>query len=227
MDLFNQLYQAEVIVVLIAALSIGVLTSLHCVGMCGGITLAFCQTTTQNMTYQVARLLGYLILSFLFQSFSFVIQDLAKDWLIFIGTLLLSSVFLYASLSYWRGREPQIFPSLFSLLYKRATRISTKSGILRSFFIGLSSVILPCASLYAVVIALSSSQSNELSLLAITAFWLGTLPLMFSSVKLAQKIKKYLGPKSFKLISITFLALGIMSLAYRLYQLKTGDLCLT
>ena len=162
----------------IALFITGLLTSVHCVAMCGGIN-ASC--SGHGIQYNIGRVISYTVTGFIlggigmtlgkseFTGASTSIQGLIK--------LIAGSLMLYMCLS------------MLGLVKKIQLK---KLGTAHSAFgIGLLNGLMPCGPLQTMQIGAFSAMNPLNGALSMLAFSLGTLPLMlgFSFVSNIQKIK--------------------------------------
>ncbi len=197
-------------------LAIGLISSAHCVGMCGTFSLICSQSKNGRVYYQIGRVLGYLVIGGLIGFFGKVFIHDYQGVISHIGFFGLVLFFLYMSIKVYFGKEFKfqfnfkMFPYL-QKSYQAAVRGN------KSFLIGLFSVFLPCGLLYMVFTAALLTSSWWLGMLSIFSFWLGTLPALVFAPHL---IKKYLAPmaqKAPKMSGVIIFILLIFSITTR-YQ---------
>jgi hypothetical protein len=170
---------------LIAALSLGILSSLHCIGMCGPIALALPvhqmppgKKLLSILHYNLGRVITYATLGALFgmigQTFRFFgFQQILS---IVIGVLIL--VGLFAS-------KLPAFAKLGGRFYKPFSALKNKIAALfrkktfRSFLaIGFLNGLLPCGMVYVAIAGAAATGMIYKGALFMAAFGIGTLPLM-------------------------------------------------
>lgn len=173
---------------ILAAISLGLLGSFHCIGMCGPIALALpvhrqapSRKTISVLAYQSGRITTYSLLGILF---GFIGQSFALFGFQQALSLVLGSLILLALVI------PQRFVNAFSparYLYALFARLKQKMSLLfqkrsiTSFFgIGLLNGLLPCGLVYAAIAGAIATGSIYKGMLFMAFFGLGTLPLMFS-----------------------------------------------
>ena len=130
----------------------GLMSSVHCVGMCGGIVLSLSSNpaaksvTLQNVKYQAARILSYSLVGLLLGT---------------LGTVL-------SIPKHIQGYIPIVcgFPV---------------SGMVsaNAFVLGALTALLPCGTMQAVQFYAIASASPVKGMLAMLVFALGTVPLLF------------------------------------------------
>ena len=169
------------------ALSIGLLGSLHCIGMCGPIAFALpldrnnsFNVLIGNATYNLGRLLMYFLLGAFLGSIGkgFVLVG-AQQWLsIAVGILIIFSVFL--PLINRKSWGFLLIGGLFGRIKQSmAKRFGRKSNT-NLLLIGLLNGLLPCGLVY-MGLAGSTAMANSLKGgIFMFFFGLGTLPLMLA-----------------------------------------------
>jgi sulfite exporter TauE/SafE len=221
-DLLNNLDHYPFYVIPFVAIIIGLLTSVHCVGMCGGLILAFTKNRKQNFSYQVGRLLGYLtivvILSFVGINLNRYSQNLSLIMAIFIGLIFIySGVVSHIHLHFpFQNFTQKLTQKLFHFL-------DSVNPLLKSFAVGFMSLFLPCGPLYAMVISLAIIGNKYVSVLGIIGFWVGTVPLLFFTPEVVEKIFKPIKNKIPRLSSLTLVLIGMSTIGYRIYLIYNPD----
>ncbi len=197
------------------ALSIGLLGSLHCVGMCGPIAFALPLNRKNEYSiflgstlYNTGRLITYFALGVLFGllGHGIALAGFQQSLSIVVGIILIVSVFApllkiktfnFSSLSLLIGR----------LKGEMSKRFSIQSNT-NLFAIGLLNGFLPCGLVYIAIAGASAMASPLYGGLFMVLFGLGTLPLMLSvSVFGSQLQKKLLSPFR-KLIPVFIFIIG-------------------
>jgi len=226
LDLFSDLNSASVTSIIIVSLVIGAISSVHCVGMCGSIMLATSKTIKQNYTYQFGRLFSYLILAFVISKLSQKMMGIYFNSIyISFVTFLIGAVFILFGLSkvHWFNIN---FNTKFKFLdkiyqYSLRTSLKFKSSSLKSFFIGASSILLPCGALYLFSFTLLSMVSFEYALIGIISFWVPTSIVLIFSAEMAKKIVQKKAPRNFQ--GAIYISLGVFTILYRFYLWNNLD----
>lgn len=195
--------------------------SLHCIGMCGGLVSASCQNQKQISTYQIGRLLGYLLLAFIASLLgSYFKKIFYHSFFIYFPSLLVGGLFIYWGIKSYLGIQIQ-FPTdrFLNKSYKSLwkLRFFDHEAITRSFFIGLISILLPCGLLYGVILGSLATQDISVGLLSILFFWLGTLPAMMMAPTIVKKIVNPLQLNRPKIYAISMMLIGVLTIGYRIY----------
>lgn len=173
----------------------GLLTSVHCLAMCGGINLTQSVMASSrkqkilrsNVLYHTGRVLSYtligaiaggigsvLSLSGVFKGFVAVLAGIAM----LVMALNMLSVFRFLR-KLWPKFSGKTHASLFARI---------KSG--SSFLIGLLNGLMPCGPLQAMQLYALSTGSILQGALSMLAFSLGTVPLMFGFGLISSKLNR-------------------------------------
>ena len=214
----------------IAALSAGLATSLHCIGMCGPLA---CSVTSrakskqhaqlESLAYHLGRVFSYTLIGALaglisYQPLSYFFHSPAVilPWLM-IPFLIITAF-------------PEIFkmPRLkfLTMPYYKAKRwAESKPPGIMGGLLGLISPCLPCTPLY-LIFGVALLSGSPLSGARITlCFALGTIPLLWAAQSSTHLIAKFIPGKWRNGLRVSFL-LGItVMLIFRLqHTLPTSDL---
>lgn len=183
----------------VAALVLGVTTSLHCVGMCGPLacgvgTLA--QSDGERLSsaalYHVTRLLSYGIIGG-------VCGALGRQplrWFFASPAVLLPWVLVVVLLGMAAGWDKHVpRPAILDRLTARTRfKVGKLSAYWAAAVMGLLTPLLPCGPLYlifgAALLAGSSAAGAEFTL----AFGLGTVPLLWLAQSQFHRLRRLLSP---------------------------------
>lgn len=202
----------------------GIGGSLHCVGMCGGLVTATCQSSNEVARYQIGRLSGYLMLGFFAGILGkiFTIQA-TNPKLTLIPGLILGTLFLFWGIQNFRGKKAEIpVPKFFSLIYTKLWMkfISKNNNFSKSFFIGALSIFLPCGLLYGVILGIAAFEHSIHALISMFFFWLGTLPSMILAPTIIQKFLRPLKLKLPRAYAISLIIIGLATISYRVVRFQ-------
>ena len=196
----------------VLALSAGILSSLHCVGMCGGLVMASTKNKRDQVIYQLGRFLGYCSLSIIAASFGLTLSLLKNPM---ISTTL--AIFLGLALCLFGLKnffKLDFLPKL--QLYQKAFRILTQPSLKNilhpSFIVGLGSAFLPCGVLWGVILALATTNSPLKAALGIVFFFLGTIPALTFPAWGLQKVLRPWAPRFQHIFGIFFVTLGLLTI---------------
>lgn len=206
---------------------IGLLGSGHCIGMCGGLSVAFSLGSDGNQTKrsllllaaQAGRLLSYGIIGALF-GWSLSLLQLLFDAKIVLGALrifaniMLILMGLYVA-RWWFGLAK--LERLAMPLWQKIKRLQQKflpiKSVSSAFVVGLCWGWLPCGLVYS-ALATSVSQANPVAAaLAMMAFGLGTLPAVWFVGTSASAFSKLFNQKLFRSLA------GVMLIIFASNQL--------
>lgn len=179
---------------IITAFLFGLLGSFHCVGMCGPIAFLLpvdrsnsWRKFTQIFLYHFSRILAYSALGLVFGIIgkSFNLFGWQQQISIIAGILLILLVAVpHRTLAKYNLSKP---------LYKIIAKVKTALGIQlkkktgKTFFsIGFLNGFLPCGMVYMAVFGAMASGSISKGALYMTAFGLGTIPLMTAAIYLGN-----------------------------------------
>jgi len=176
---------------LIVAFTLGLFGSLHCIGMCGPLAIAFCDkesdTTFQRMysgmAYNLGRTSTYALLGLIFGLLGsfIVVVDLQKVLSILLGVLLVVSFLL----SYDIDQKINGLPSVrkfYDNLRKGISNMYTKAKQYDPFTLGAANGLLPCGLVYLALAGAVASGSLLDGMVFMTFFGLGTIPMMLALV---------------------------------------------
>ena len=206
----------------IAAISLGLFGSFHCLGMCGPIALALPVQQFEPLTrvvgifiYNLGRAITYALFGILFGLLgqAFFMGGFQQVLSISVGILLLLSVFLPSFFTSFRFKFYQNFNFQLKAVFQDLFR---KKGVPVLFLIGLLNGLLPCGLVY-VAIAAATATGNYLNgALFMLVFGLGTFPVMvalpffgqFIKVKYRNQIRKAV-PVMVSLMALLFILRGL------------------
>ncbi|MCF6339605.1 MAG: sulfite exporter TauE/SafE family protein [Sulfurimonas sp.] len=179
---------------IITIISIAFLGSFgHCIGMCGGIVLAYSNIkiqpesskvskTTAHLMYSFGRVFTYTTLGAIFGAIGGVVtfSNNANGTLLVVAgiAMVLAGLSLMGKIKFLTLVEHS-FSS--SSIYKNAFRkiLNSKSNL--SFFtLGMLNGLLPCGFVYFFAITAASTASPLYGALVMAIFGLSTIPAMFS-----------------------------------------------
>jgi sulfite exporter TauE/SafE len=179
----------------LAALSLGFLGSIHCIGMCGPLVIAMSGAGKVNagfiarqLLYNMGRVYTYVIMGGVFGLLGTVISIAGfQQWLsIVAGSIILLLTLLPVAM---RSR---------ALGYKRATRFTAKlqqflrrlissSGLLAQFGFGVINGLLPCGLIYAALAGALAAGNIQSGMGFMLFFGLGTIPALLIVGLLSKK----------------------------------------
>lgn len=198
---------------------IGLLTSVHCVAMCGGICLSQCveknenaplskfQTIRPSLLYNLGRVLSYTVIGAVVGALGSVVgfsgtmegivQILAGVFMVIMGINMLN---IFPWLRKFNPRMPKIF----------AKKIYAQRQSKGPFIIGLLNGLMPCGPLQAMQLYALSTESPLKGAISMFLFSVGTVPLMFAFGALSSFLNKKFTGKLMTASGILVVILGVV-----------------
>ncbi|MES1219310.1 MAG: sulfite exporter TauE/SafE family protein [Bacteroidota bacterium] len=171
---------------IIGGLSLGAVSSLHCIGMCGPLAMALpvhhlskIQKFISLFLYQLGRIITYSTLGLIFglAGRRIYLAGFQQWFSISMGILILALVILY-----WVYKNP-LQPVFIKKLYARLQSVMIK--ILRSpkngssfLLLGMANGLLPCGMVYVAIAGALTTTEISHSVIFMAMFGAGTLPAM-------------------------------------------------
>ena len=203
---------------LYSAFIFGLISSLHCIGMCGPIAMMLpvdrtnpAKKTTQIITYHLGRLTAYASIGFIFGMLGqgLFIAGIQQQLSIFIGIAMILIVLIpEKNFANYNFSKP-----IFKLISKVKTTLGSqfKNKSYKSLFtIGLLNGFLPCGMVYVALFGAIAMQSISFGVLYMALFGLGTVPLMSSVVYLNSFLTLPIRNKIQKIIPYAAVCIGIL-----------------
>lgn len=203
---------------LYTALIFGLISSLHCIGMCGPIAMMLpvsrtnpAQKVVQIMLYHTGRLTSYAMLGFLFGLLGkgLYLAGIQQRISIVVGLLMIVMALVpekvFARYNFSRP------------IYKLISKVKTNLGqqFKRKspdalFTIGLFNGLLPCGLVYAALFGAIAMQNIGLSTVYMLLYGLGTVPLMSAVVYVANFLSFPFRNKLQKVVPLVTVAIGLL-----------------
>lgn len=211
----------EAVTTISAALLAGLVTSVHCVGMCGPLA---CTVSSMKggetsrlvgaTAYHLGRLISYgsigALCGFLGQQplrWIFDTPAVLLPWFMIV-------VFLITALGFWKKLpRPKFFDRLFARARMKAFRMSSTHG---GFLLGLATPILPCGPLYLLFAACLLTGSPIRGAEFALAFGLGTVPLLWAAQQSLTQINKALPAATFTHLQRSLAVVAAAVMIFRL-----------
>lgn len=171
---------------LYSALLFGLISSFHCIGMCGPIAMMLpvdrsneAKKVTQIMTYHIGKLTAYGTLGLIFGILgrSFYLAGMQQQLSIIVGVLMILVALIPEKVfAKYNFSKPvyRIITKVKSSLGQQFKNKSYKS----LFTIGLLNGFLPCGMVYVALFGAIAMQSVSLSVLYMILFGIGTIPML-------------------------------------------------
>jgi len=203
----------------------------HCIGMCGGIVVAYSSSKidqnsswrTQNIShlaYNTGRVTTYIILGAMFGLLGQVIAFTpTTKGVLFLLTgilMILAGLSLLGQFRFLNSAEISI--SKYGWYRDTFKRLITDRSLISFFMLGMLNGIIPCGLVYSFAVYAASTASPLWGAVVMASFGLATIPALF----FLGSITKYLQQNSIrgtmmKLSSMLVILYGIFTL-YKAYQ---------
>lgn len=200
------------------ALTIGLIGSLHCIGMCGPIAVSlplgsrsFVDRAYGGLLYNFGRTITYGIMGAIFGLLGKGIEMAGfQQWAsILLGVVMILSVlfpFLFKNRlntnSFGQGVTTKLVTKLKALFSNH-----TKNNLL---FIGLLNGLLPCGLVYVAIAGAINTNDVVAGILFMVAFGLGTIPLLLTVSLVGHMIGSAMKRKLNRIIPVFIIILGII-----------------
>ncbi len=212
---------------LLTIISIAFLGSFgHCIGMCGGIVIAYTSTkvesrwskakqATSHLLYSFGRIFTYTILGALFGYLGSVATFSAFAngvLLVTVGIfMVLTGLSLLGKIKFLTLVEHSL--TRFSWYQNSFKKLISQKTLFSFFMLGMLNGLLPCGFVYFFAVTAASTTSPFWGAIVMLVFGLSTIPALFSLgffVGLFQKFN--FRTAMIKLASITVIAYGIFTI---------------
>lgn len=216
-------------ITLVAALMTGLLGSVHCIGMCGGIVGALTMQLRPEIHQKPLKLLPYLLFYNTGRLFSYALAGVLMGWLgqqfknslpqphligMFISGLFMILLGLYLA-NWWSGltRIERLGQHIWKRLEPIGRHFLPVHHPLQALGLGAIWGWLPCGLVYtALVMALAVADPMQGGLLML-AFGVGTLPMLLSMGGAASQLQRLIRrPRLRQVIGSLIILLGVYSL---------------
>jgi len=200
---------------------VGLMTSVHCIAMCGGINLSQCiqnedrvlhkgnpgAAIKPSLLYNAGRVVSYTVLGGIVGTLGQVIgfDNGMKGFVtILAGTFMILMGLNLMGAGTWAGK---LIPRPPAFLKNRLNRHKRSQ---KPFLVGLLNGFMPCGPLQSMQLYALGTGSFAAGALSMLAFSLGTVPLMFGMGFVSTLLSRSVSMKLFRLSAIMVLALGVI-----------------
>lgn len=198
--------------------AVGLLTSLHCIAMCGGISLSQCvaykrgdgspdklEKLRPSFLYNAGRVVSYTMIGGIAGaagsavSFSGVAKGIvAVISGVFMVIMGLNMLNVFPWLKKFNPRMPRVF----------GNRVYNNKGRHGPFYVGLLNGLMPCGPLQAMQIYALGTGSFLAGAMSMFMFSMGTVPLMFGFGALSSLLSHRFTKKMLKASAVLVIVLG-------------------
>lgn len=221
----------------VAAFVVGVLSALHCIGMCGGILGALSFSLPATIRSQPGRLAAFLLAINLGRITSYAAAGAVFGW--FGGALLVgaSTAWVYDALRvlaalvmvgiglYIGGWFPRFVAlerlggPLWRLLEPYGRRLLPIQSPLQALFYGAIWGWLPCGLVYSMLIGSPAQGGAVAGALYMASFGAGTLPVLLAGGMLAGRLYRLGQDRRFQAVAgLAVILLGLTTLQFQGYN---------
>ncbi|CAA6823863.1 MAG: membrane protein, putative [uncultured Sulfurovum sp.] len=198
----------------------------HCIGMCGGIVVAYTsnkidqkssylQQTTSHLAYNFGRVTTYALLGALFGTLGQVVAftPTTKGVLFLITGLLmiLAGLSLVGNIKFLNSAEWSI--SKYSWYQETFRKLISSKSIKSFYLLGMLNGMIPCGLVYSFAIFAASTATPLGGALVMATFGLATIPALFFLGTITKFLQKgNLRGSMMKLAAILVITYGIFTL---------------
>ena len=203
---------------LISAIALGLMGSLHCVGMCGPIAFMLPVDRTNNfkkffqiLVYHFGRLLAYGLIGLVFGLLGkgLYVFGMQQKLSIIIGVLMIVLVLIpYKTIGKYNLSKP-----VFRIISKLKSRLGQelKKKTADTFLtIGFLNGFLPCGLVYMALFGAIAMGSAVEGSLYMVLFGLGTIPLMTTAIYVSGFLKSSAKRRIQQLIPVFVVVIGVL-----------------
>jgi len=187
----------------------GLISSLHCIGMCGPIALALPAKNTRNaVLYNLGRVSTYALLGALFGLFGrgLYLAGFQQNLSVVLGVVIIAFIFLPKARLPFLEKLTVRIRMWFTPFFKKQTSFSM-------FMIGVLNGLLPCGMVYIAIVGAIAMSGVLEGATYMALFGLGTLPMMLT-ISLSKKvIKPHMRLQINKFIPVLAFCVGVLFIA--------------
>lgn len=203
---------------LYTALFFGLISSFHCIGMCGPIAMMLpvdhknpSKKALQILTYHLGRLTAYGSLGLVFGILGrgFYLAGLQQTISITVGVLMILVVLIPEKIFAKYNFSRPIYQLISKVKTALGSQFKRKSAD-ALFTIGFLNGLLPCGLVYAALFGAIAMQNVTLSISYMLLYGLGTIPMMSAVVYVTNFLSFPIRNKLQKVIPIVSVIIGTL-----------------
>ncbi|WP_372644453.1 sulfite exporter TauE/SafE family protein [Ancylomarina sp.] len=204
--------------IFLSALTLGLLGSFHCVGMCGPIALAiplktnsWLQRILGGLIYNFGRAVTYAIMGAVFGLLGQgLVMSGFQQWVsIIMGAIMIISVLAPSLYKNRFDTEKSVF-GFVGKLKMSLRKLFTQSSHTSLFLIGLLNGLLPCGLVYFAIAGAIATGSFFSGSLFMFIFGLGTIPMLLAVSLIGNMITLELRKKLTRVIPYAIVFIGVL-----------------
>ncbi len=203
---------------LYSALFFGLVSSLHCIGMCGPIAMMLpvdkknsAKKVIQIMIYHMGRLTSYASLGLIFGILGkgFYMAGIQQQLSIVVGLLMITIAIVPERVFMKYNFSKPVYKLISKVKTSLGSQFKRKTPA-ALFTIGVLNGFLPCGLVYAALFGAIAMSSLTLSISYMFLYGLGTIPMMSFVVLISNIFSISLRTKMQKLIPVVAVFIGIL-----------------
>lgn len=203
---------------LFSALFFGLISSLHCVGMCGPIAMMLpvdrsneAKKVLQILLYHLGRITAYASLGLVFGILgkSFYLAGLQQQLSIFVGIFMILIVIIPEKIFMRYNFSKPVFRLISKVKSALGSQFKKKTNS-ALFTIGLLNGFLPCGLVYVALFGALAMQGISLGVLYMVLYGLGTIPMMSLAVYFGGFLSLNFRNKLQKIIPVVGVLIGTL-----------------
>lgn len=203
---------------LYTALLLGIISSLHCVGMCGPIALMLPidrnnsnHKALQILVYHVGRLTAYGVLGVVFGLLgrAIFLAGMQQKLSIIMGVFMILMVVIPEKIFNRLNFSKSVYKAIAALKNYLGQQFKRKS-LDALFTIGLLNGFLPCGMVYAALFGALAMPNLMQSISYMLLYGIGTVPLMSVVVYASQWIRIPIHNRIQKMIPVVAICIGLL-----------------
>lgn len=203
---------------LYSAFIFGLISSLHCIGMCGPIAMMLpvdrsnpAKKVMQIMLYHIGRLSAYATLGLVFGILGkgFYLAGMQQQLSIVVGILMITIVVVPERIFMKYNFSKPVYKAISKVKSSLGNQFKRKTP--DSFFIiGLLNGFLPCGLVYAALFGAIAMQNATLGVTYMLLYGLGTIPMMSAVVYISNLLTYPIRSKLQKIIPVVAVFIGTL-----------------
>lgn len=203
---------------LYSALIFGLISSLHCIGMCGPIAMMLpvdrsnpAKKVVQIMLYHIGRLSAYATLGLVFGILGkgFYMAGIQQSISIMVGIFMITIAVVPERIFMKYNFSKPVYKVISNVKSSLGNQFKRKSPD-ALFTIGLLNGFLPCGLVYAALFGAIAMQNVTLSVTYMLLYGLGTIPMMSAVVYISNILSTPIRSKMQKMIPIVTVIIGTL-----------------
>ena len=203
---------------LYSAFIFGLISSFHCVGMCGPIAMMLpvdrnneTKKVAQIITYHIGKLFAYGILGLIFGLLgkSFYLAGMQQQLSIIVGILMIIVALVPEKVFAKYNFSKPVYKIISKVKSNLGQQFKNKSY--KSLFtIGLLNGFLPCGMVYVAIFGAIAMQSVSLGISYMLLFGIGTIPMLTAVIYLSNLISFSFRGTLQKIIPVVAVIIGML-----------------